>query len=254
MSNYPQKALNWTLDVIFPKICVGCGYFTESSDFTYLCRGCFGKIEIKNTLECVGCKRETKFGLTCVPCRKDNPLDQLLISADLSNDLVSEMVKVYKYKFITDMALPLTVMAKKSVKKLLNKGFNLFEDDPLIVPVPLHKKRLNWRGFNQAELLAKNLADVYHVSYGADVLRRVSNPKHQADIRLRQERLNNAKNNFAIVDAEAVSGRTIILVDDICTTGATLNECARVLKSPPAGGGAKRVIGFVIARGQFKSN
>lgn len=257
MSNYPQRAVNWILDTIFPKICLGCRKFTRSTssgqagkgDFDYLCRSCFGSIRLKNTFECIGCKRQTRFGLTCVFCAKENQIDQLIIAAELSDPLVDKMLKTYKYKFVYDMAAPLSVISKKCVKKLLSKGFSLFEDNPLLVPVPLHKKRFNERGFNQAELLAKNIADTYHVSYNISVLTRISNPKHQADIKSREERLNNVRNNFAVINAEAIRGRTIILVDDICTTGATLNECARVLKNPPVGGGAKRVIGFVIARG-----
>lgn len=267
MSNYPQRVTNWVLDIIFPKKCLGCNKFSQTSEwrttnalirtdggFDYVCKKCFREIEVKNTLECVGCKRKTKFGLTCVSCREDSPLDRIVIAADLSNHPIDKMLKAYKYKFITDMALPLAIIMRKSVKKALKKGLNLFEDNPLLVPVPLHRKRLNWRGFNQAELLVKNISDAYHISYNADVLKRVSNTKHQADAKSRQERLNNVKDNFALSDAGAVRGRTVVLIDDICTTGATLNECARVLKNPPVGGGAKRVIGFVVARGQFKIN
>lgn len=250
MSNYPQKIFNSVLDTIFPKICLGCDEFTEKGDFDYACRKCFREITIKNTLECVGCKRQTKYGLTCVSCKKDNPIGQLLIAAELMDPLVEKMLKAYKYKFICDMAVPLSVIAKKCAKKLLSKGFSLFEDSPLVIPVPLHNRRFNWRGFNQSELLAKNIADAYHVSYNAGVLARVAGSKHQVDIKSREERLSNIKNNFAVISAEAIRGRTVILIDDICTTGATLNECAGVLKD----NGAKRVIGFVIARGTIETH
>lgn len=269
MPNYPQQVLSYMLDAILPKVCLGCGRFTDKShfDFDYVCRKCFGGIKLKSAFECMGCKRQTQFGLTCTFCKKENDanpernressqrapisyeVDQLIIAAELTDPLVDKMVKTYKYKFIADMLKPLFVIAKKCIKKLLSKGFNIFEDSPLLVPVPLHKRRFNWRGFNQAELLAKNIADTYHVSYAGDVLIRIVNSKHQADIKLRDERLANIKNHFTVKNWETVEGRTVILVDDVCTTGATLNECARVLKNPPFGGGAKKVIGFVIARG-----
>lgn len=242
--NYLQKVLSWILDVIFPKVCLGCGEFTGNRDFDYVCKKCFRGVDIKNTLECVGCKRETKFGLTCVLCVKENKIDQLIIAAELSDYLVNKMLKTYKYKFVYDMAAPLSVIAKKCIKKLLSKGFNLFEDNPLVTPVPLHQKRLNWRGFNQADLLARSVSDTYHMSYSGDVLTRVADPKHQANIKTREERLNNVRDNFAASNADVVKDKVVILVDDVCTTGATLNECARVLKES----GAKRVIGFVIAR------
>ena len=270
MSNYPQQVFNWILDVIFPKTCLGCGKFTRSTDstpstgsgqasspqassgratdFDYVCRKCFGEIELKNSLECIGCKRQTRLGFTCTFCDKSNEVDQLIITADLSDTLVEKMLKTYKYKFIQSMALPLSMLIRRRIKKLLSGGFSLFEDNPLLIPVPLHKRRLNERGFNQAELLAKSMADTYHVVYNNNVLIRVTNPKHQAEIKKKEERLENVKNNFAVTDRALIRGRTIVLIDDICTSGATLNECARILKE----NGAKRVIGFVIARGQFK--
>ena len=245
MPNYPQRIKNWILDIIFPKVCLGCGKFTVASDFDYACEKCFREINLKDTFECMGCKRQTRLGLTCVSCKKENGVDQLLVAAELSDLVVEKMLKAYKYKFVFDISRPLSVIAKKCIKKLLSKGFSLFEDNPLIIPVPLHKKRLNWRSFNQAELLARDISNTYHMSCCDDTLARIANPKHQADIKAREDRINNVKNNFTITDDKLMWGKTVVLVDDICTTGATLNECARILKKS----GAKKVIGFVIARG-----
>ncbi|MEK7138752.1 MAG: phosphoribosyltransferase family protein, partial [Patescibacteria group bacterium] len=214
-------------------------------DFDYLCRKCFGKIDLKSTLECIGCKRQTQYGLTCVFCKKNGFIDQLLIATDLSNPLVDRILKTYKYEFITDLANPLSVILEKFVRKLASKGINIFEDNPLVVPVPLHKRRLNWRGFNQAQLLAETVADSFLVSCGEDVLLRVGHSKNQADTNSKEERFKNIRGQFVVQKKEVIKNRTIILVDDICTSGATLNECARVLKE----NGAKRVIGFVVARG-----
>ncbi len=247
-----QKVLTSVLDVVFPKVCLGCGEFTSKIDFDYVCRKCLAEVYLKNTFECIGCKRESRIGLTCVSCKKNNGVDQLLIATELTDPLVEKMIKVYKYKFIYDMATPLSTIVKKCIKKLVSKGFNLFEDNPVLIPVPLHKTRLNERGFNQSWLIVKEIADTFHLSSNENLLSKKYNFKHQADIKTREDRMNNVKNDFAVTDTEVVKGKTVILIDDICTTGATLNECARVLKNPPTGEGAKRVIGFVIARGQFK--
>ena len=244
MSNYPQLVLDWTLDVIFPKKCLGCAKFINY----YICRKCFGGIKIKNTLECIGCKRKTQFGFTCINCKVNNSIDQLLVATDLSDSLLDRTLKVYKYNFVSELSVPLFRIIKRCVKNLLSKRFNVFEGNPLIIPVPLSRKRLNWRGFNQAELLAVNISDSFHMDYRGDVLKRSANSKHQADIKLREERLGNVKNNFFIETGDVIRDRTIILVDDICTTGATLSECAKVLKE----NGSKKVIGLVIARGKFK--
>lgn len=245
MLNYPQKSIEWILSVIFPKICLGCHKFTEKYEFDYVCKKCFREIKIKNVFECIECKKEVKLGLTCVPCRKDNNIDQLIITANLSDPLIDKIVKAFKYKFIPDMSKPLSVLIKKRIKYLLFGGFNIFQDAPLFVSVPLHKKRLNWRGFNQAELLAQTIANSYHLSYFINILARTTDRKHQADIKIKEERLNNVKNNFIVTNTKAIRDRNLILIDDVCTTGATLNECAKILKK----GGAKKVIGLVIARG-----
>ena len=240
-THYAQKVWTGFLDIIFPVRCIGCGRFGD-----YVCRSCLGTISIKKNFECVGCKRNTPFGQTCFLCAKICSVDQLLIVADYKNPLVEKSLKFLKYKFISDMERPLSVLMKKYLKWLtLDKKFNVFEANPLLVPVPLHPRRLNWRGFNQSELLAKNIADTFQMEMTNDVLDRVGNAVPQADIKEREERLKNLNGIFRILNNDKLSGREVLLVDDICTTGATLNECAKILKT----NGALKVVALVIARG-----
>ncbi|MBI2062098.1 MAG: ComF family protein [Candidatus Yanofskybacteria bacterium] len=239
--NYPQKSIVWLLDLIFPVRCIDCGKFGN-----YVCRGCLGTIIIKKNFECIGCKRNTPFGQTCFLCLKTSSVDQLLIAADYKNHLVEKILKFLKYKFIIDLEWPLFVLIKQYLKWLtLDKKFNVFETNPLLISVPLHSRRLNWRGFNQSELLAKELADTFQMEMAGDVIKRVGSVVPQADIKNREERLKNLSGIFRIQTKERVIGREVVLIDDICTTGATLNECAKVLKA----NGASKVIGLVVARG-----
>lgn len=238
---YPQAIVNWFIDLIFPVRCIGCGKFDD-----YICRGCFGAISIKKSFECVGCKRNTPFGQTCYLCAKINSVDQLLIVADYKNLLVEKMLKFFKYKFIFNLEEPLSILIRKYLKWLtLNKKFNIFERNPLLIPVPLHRRRLNWRGFNQSELLAKKLADTFQMEMFGDVVERTANTNPQADIKEKEQRLKNLNGIFRIKNKINITGREILLIDDVCTTGATLNECAKVLKE----NGAVKVIGLVVARG-----
>ena len=240
-THYAQKVWTGFLDIIFPVRCIGCGRFGD-----YVCRSCLGTIPIKKNFECVGCKRNTPFGQTCFLCAKTNSVDQLLIMADYKNNLVEKTLKFYKYKFISDLERPLSVLMKKYLKWLtLDKKFNVFEANPLLIPVPLHPRRLNWRGFNQSELLAKNIADTFQMEMALDVIERTGNAIPQVDIKERKERLKNLNGIFEIKNGSRIVGREILLIDDVCTTGATLNECARALK----GGGARKVVALVIARG-----
>lgn len=239
--HYPQRACNLFLDLIFPIKCIGCGKFGA-----YLCKKCLGTLSIKKIFECIGCKKNTPFGQTCYLCKKSNSVDQLLVVADYKNFLVEKILKFLKYRFISDMGQPIFVLIKNYLKWLnLKKGFNVFEVNPLLIPVPLHLRRLNWRGFNQSELLASNLAETFQVELALDAIERSSGSTPQADIKEREKRLKNLNGVFKIKNGIGIIGREILLIDDVCTTGATLNECAKVLKD----NGASRVVALVVARG-----
>lgn len=241
-SNYPQRCLHkWLSDLIFPVRCTNCHKFGE-----YVCRGCLRTIAIKKSFECIGCKRDTPFGQTCYLCAKTNFVGQLFIVADYKNPLVEKILKFLKYKFIFDMRRPLSILMKKYLKWLaLDKKCNIFEANPLLVPIPLHPRRLNWRGFNQSELLAKDLADTFQMEMASDAIERTINTTPQADIKDKEERLKNLNGIFRIKKGVKIVGREILLIDDVCTTGATLNECARVFRAS----GASKVVALVIARG-----
>ncbi len=238
---YPQRITNWFSGLLFPIRCLGCRKFGN-----YVCRGCLRTISIKKNFECIGCKRNTPLGQTCFLCAKTNSVDQLLIVADYKNLLVEKSLKFLKYRFIRDLESPLLVLMKRYLKWLtLDKKFNVFGVNPLLIPVPLHPRRLNWRGFNQSELFAKELADTFQMEMAVDVIERTVNAIPQADIKEKEERLKNMNGIFKIKDNKKLTGREILLIDDVCTTGATLNECAKVLKA----NGATKVIGLVVARG-----
>jgi ComF family protein len=240
--NYPQ----YILDTIFPIKCLGCGKLSSVKP-DYLCKPCLRKIPTKKIFECIGCKASVSLGRTCLRCKRDTHIDQLLAIYDYSDPIIIKVIKTLKYRFVADIAQNLAFSIRKYVSWLNSeKKFNILDEDPIIIPLPLHYRRLNWRGFNQAELIANFLAVGIQSDIKTDLLIRTSESRPQADIEEKEERLKNLKKNtFKITDKNEVRDRTIILVDDVCTTGATLNECARVLKEA----GAKKVIGFVIARG-----
>lgn len=248
---YPQQVLKFLLDTIFPINCISCSKFG-----TYLCKKCLGTLSIKKNFECVGCKINTPFGQTCYLCAKTNFVDQLLIVADYKNPLVEKTLKFLKYKFISDLEWPLSILTRRYLKWLTtNKKFNVFDRNPLLVSIPLHSRRFNWRGFNQSELLAKDLADRFQMEMTSNAIKRTINSTPQADIKNREERLKNLNGVFSvrggsasggkILNQNKLVGREILLVDDICTTGATLNECAKILKA----NGVSKVVALVIARG-----
>jgi ComF family protein len=113
----------------------------------------------------------------------------------------------------------------------------------MILPIPLHKKRLRTRGYNQSALVAKRLSKESGIGARFDLLEKKVETRPQVGLSL-NERLNNVKGSFVIKDPAFIKGRDILLVDDVMTTGATVNECSKILKKS----GALRVDVITIAR------
>ena len=238
---YSRHMAYQLLDIIFPYRCLACRTYCERE---YLCRKCFKKIPIKKQSECVGCKRATPDGKTCAFCKEDNPLDRLLIVSDFKQPTVAKAIKKMKYGFIEDLLDPLHELTRSYLKLRAKKGQSFLAENPLLVPVPLHYRRENWRGFNQARVLAERLGRAYQMAWAEPIVR-TGYRDPQADIEGRNQRIENARGLYACVQPVLAQDRHIILIDDVCTTGATLNECARVLKAA----GAKHVSALVLARG-----
>jgi len=221
------------LDIIFPKRCVDCG---KVGDF--VCYDCATKIEIIKTLTCPMCGKINKFGQICLRCRAKHGLvlEGLFSSARYDAGPTKEMIHHFKYSGFTELGISLTEMIYQSLhNKLPNGPF-------VIVPVPLHKNREGKRGFNQSELIARELSRRLDLPGGC-ALARVKDTRAQVNLN-KELRLNNLVGAFACDDPSFIEGKNVLLIDDVATTLTTLNECAKVLKES----GAKKVWGVVVAR------
>jgi ComF family protein len=200
-------------------------------------------------IKCLGCKKEIKSYL-CNECIESIPLEfsdtptshleHLYSVANFDHPLLSRCIKEFKYRFVRDLAKPLSSIIIRSIEQN-----DLQFNSPIAIPVPLSHKRFNWRGFNQAELIAKHLAEHFDWEIDTNIISRTKTSKPQADIENKEEREVNIRDNFVLVSEINVSNRNFILIDDVTTTGSTINECAKILKQ----NGAKSVIGFTVARG-----
>ena len=236
------KVLSWMLDLIFPIKCIFCGLISKKG--AYICKKCSRSILIRKSFECIGCKKPVQLGQTCHICKKDFYIDNLFVVGDYGDQKVKNMLKYFKFNFIKDLHSPVYhVMARYLSWLIKNKGFNLFKDNPLLIPVPLSRYRLNWRGFNQSELLCQDITTHMQFESNTSLLSRIKS-KPQTEIEAKSERQANIIGQINFVGAR-LSNRDIILVDDICTTGSTLNECAKVLKQ----NGAGKIYALVVARG-----
>ncbi len=200
---------------------------------------------------CVSCK--TPGTLLCSLCRKilesPNPLPVPYMHSvtRYQNKVTRKLLWQLKYNGKFPLAIVIAQMMYDQLLDLLSDEalFSNFER-PLLVAIPISRKRKRERGFNQSELIAKALFQIdkgVSLSYLPRVLIKIKETKQQALIKNKTERFKNAHNTFSLERKNEISGRNIIVIDDIITTGATMEEARRVLKKA----GAKSVLCFSFA-------
>lgn len=199
-----RKAKMSILDIIFPRVCGFCGKLDNS----YLCEECKKKIQKE-----LVCKTEKV---------KYKHFEKLIYILNYEGEIRN---KILSYKF-KDKSYMYKTFAKIILEN--EKICKIIKMCDIIIPVPIHKKRKDERGYNQSELIAKEIAIGLKITY-AKLLRKIKNNKKQSSLK-RKERIENVKNVYEVINKEIIYGRNIILFDDIYTTGATVQECSRMLK------------------------
>ena len=231
-----MKLKSFVLNLLFPIYCLGCG-----REGSWLCEKCFGTLKSPD-------KRlsyRQKHHLV-IP-----DLTDVFIAGDYDGDpLLALTIKQYKYDFMIDLGKILARFLgdsweKSAVQITLSPkplSINPLTTDPLIMPIPLSRRRYLWRGFNQAEILAREFSARFNYGFHLK-LKRIRHCQPQAELN-GAKRLDNIRGIFSWTGAD-LNGQTLILIDDVVTTGSTLNEAARVLKLAGAG----RIYGLVLAKG-----
>jgi len=234
-----MKIFKTLVNLIFPINCVGC-----DKEETWICDNCSQKIAQNTIHYCLNCKKQTKLGEICHDCAPRFFIDRIWIASDFQNKYLSQLIKLYKYKFAQNISNFLGFFLLDFFKnQVLSQEKKLLAKNILIIPVPLHSKRLRWRGFNQSEKLASIIANELKIPISINNLKRIKFKKPQATLK-KEDRIKNIHQAFTW-HGDRLNNQSIILVDDVTTTGATLNECANVLKE----NGAKEVWGLVLANG-----
>lgn len=228
---------NYLLDILFPKFCFGCG-----KEGTFLCPDCQSCIEMLEDVFCFcdNPKRLPEAG-KCSSCRTKK-LDGLFFAVSYQNKLVRKMIQEFKYEpFIKDLAEPLANLIINHIF-LLREG-NRFEEGDVLIPIPLTRKKIKNRGYNQSEETAKGLSKELKIPVITDCLIKMKETLPQMELS-KEKRKENVKGVFEVKNEEEIKGKKILLVDDVYTTGAAMEECAKILKQA----GAKEVWGVTIAR------
>ena len=210
------------LNLIFPNVCGFCNKIDKNS----LCKNCELNL--------------AKYKINCIKdYTKDNKkyFDYLYSALRYENEVRE---KIIKYKFNENSYLYKT-FAKIIIKDKKIYGFLKLYD--IIIPVPMHKFKKSVRGYNQSELLANEIAKQMELSFEKTVLIKIKNTKVQSTL-TKTQRIENVKNAFFVTDATKIRDKKIILIDDIYTTGCTVNECSKVLKQS----GAREICVVTIAK------
>jgi ComF family protein len=209
-------------DFFFPKVCLGCSYFGA-----YICPNCQKKLKYFETETCFFCKKPSPFNLTHFSCQKKYSPDGIM-SIFYYNHLLKKIIKSVKYQFATEVLKELfQIINPKKIEKLY--FFSDFKN-AAFQPIPLHPNKEKQRGFNQAKILIsffQKFLPFVEVNY----LVRKKETKPQAEIKDRKKRYLNIQGAFSINPKTKVDKKkTIIVVDDVVTTGLTALEAVKTLK------------------------
>lgn len=230
----PFSALkSYLLDLLFPKICFGCG--TEGS---FLCSACRGTL-MASAPTCPVCSKRNFTGILCAACAEKTSLRRFLAPFSYRNELVRDLIHAYKYAGVRELGMLFAneITSFLTVYRIRHRGM-------VLVPIPLHRSRERERGFNQALVLAQALGTNLQLQV-FEPLERKRPTEQQIDMGSYEKRRENVANAFGLTDPASVKGKSFILVDDVSTSGATLAEAARVLR----GAGARTVWAIAIAKG-----
>lgn len=214
-------------EFIFPRKCLACGKWGS-----YLCPDCLNFIKTIDNPVCPICAKPSIYGMSHPGCLRKKPQSLNGLTSIFSyQGIVKKAISRLKYKFVTDLAETILELFLSYCGEDLAFTRFVREKNVVIIPVPLHKLKKNWRGFNQAELIGKMIAQKLAVGFMPETLIRTRNTKEQTGLR-KKERRENIENAFKLNQFPSGVGHSlsIILFDDVWTTGATMRECAKVLK------------------------
>lgn len=237
-----SELIRWfrsTMELLFPGLCVCCRGRLADSRLPMICHGCLTGVRevVRPWCSCCGQPFAAGEDHLCGNCLNGFFFFDLARSAFQYKGVMPELVMGLKYKGI------MTALASISSLAQAGSGYAEIGEPDLVLPVPLSRARLQGRGFNQAMLLTIGCFPQWRQRIEVDLLLRQRHTVAQSRLS-GSERRKNLKNAFEVKRPDRVSGKRVLLVDDVFTTGTTVNECARQLYQA----GADRIEVFTLAR------
>jgi ComF family protein len=239
-----MRLLSELIEIIYPPKCHVCLDFLDDEERKSpdICDNCYSAFPLLTHPICSICgvpfASKVEEDHQCERCIRTRPFYDELRSPYLYQDTIMEAIHRLKYSGKSYLA--------RSMGRLLAdflKDWRGDIDSMIMMPVPLHKKKLRQRGFNQSVLLVKEIIRLIDIKADYFTLRRIRYTETQTGLTL-EERRKNVKGAFEVTGKANLKGKSVIMVDDVATTGNTINECARMLKKA----GCERVLGLTLAR------
>jgi ComF family protein len=238
-----HKTKEFFKDLFFPKFCLGC-----KKEGVFLCQDCKTLLDISEHNYCLCDTKpfrlppELKIG-KCQRCQNKKLSGLYFALSYKENSLTKKLIRQFKYHpYIKELSKTLANILIEHFL-LSKKNTNEIWQNSVLIPVPLDSKKLRERGYNQSEELAKELSKVIKIPVFSDVLIKTKSTPSQMELS-KLEREKNLINAFLIRTPEKILNKKIFLVDDVYTTGSTMEHCALALKDSSA----KNIWGIAIAR------
>lgn len=234
--------LSQIINLLYPALCTVCGKKMNQWNQN-LCKDCITKISFRKPPFCIKCGKQLNGDLdivaNCFDCKKIELYFDKAQSSCLYDEPIKTLIHNFKYKKITALGAEFSEIMLDFMEK-----YHIGKNLDFVLPIPMHPKRLFQREINPSLILAKRIAKRLCVEFLDNTLKKIKNTPPQSKL-ARPKRTKNITGSFAVAKNSLVKGMNILLVDDLFTTGSTVNECAKVLKN----GGATYIEAITLARG-----
>ncbi len=232
------------LEIFFPKTCSFCTSLTDKP----LCMNCTEDLYLMDKVDCCAkcgepfghIEKSAEGNELCLRCIKDEFYFDFARSVFFHKGFIKELVHKLKYRKKIILAQALSELL------ILNFPFSAFDFDT-VIPVPLHKSKLRKREYNQSSLLAKKVAGYFNCNFDPFNLVKINKSKPQFEMGNLLQRIKNVRNLFEARSNKNIEGKNILLIDDVYTTGSTINECSKVLLKA----GAAKIGALTLTRATF---
>jgi competence protein ComFC len=230
------------VNLLYPALCRICSKKMDELDRN-ICGDCAKKIKERLPPFCLKCGKQLKgdpeLMAMCSDCKKDIPHFNRAWSACHYDEPLKNLIHDFKYNKVTSLSADFSSIMIDFMKK-----YRVGEDSQIILSIPMHPDRLSKREINHSDIMARDIGKRLGISYSGSALKKIKDTSLQSKLK-RDARIKNLRSSFSVKNASLIHDKNILLVDDLFTTGSTVNECSRILKDS----GARSVEVITLARG-----